>query len=117
MYTRKRYGSLEPISRKSYIELEYEYAHEKGKPSFAVVIKEDHLKERVRARGTDVIEGESQQQLKVFRQTVLSGMSKFWSDDLSAGRQPPRSVVLTDWPSMITTDAQVARPASRRACS
>src|SRR5580700_4140297 len=32
-------------------------------------------------------------------------------------RGPPRSVVLTDWPSMITTDGQASRPAWRRACS
>jgi hypothetical protein len=29
----------------------------------------------------------------------------------SKPRAPPRSVVLTDWPSMITTDGQAARPA------
>src|ERR1700691_6033112 len=30
-----RYGSIEPISRKSYVELEYEYALGKKKPFFA----------------------------------------------------------------------------------
>src|SRR5260370_36854882 len=29
---------------------------------------------------------------------------------------PPRSVVFTDWPSMMTTDGQAVRPACRRAC-
>src|SRR5215211_737347 len=33
-----RYGSIEPISGKSYIHLEYEYAVSKEKPLFAVVI-------------------------------------------------------------------------------
>src|SRR5215212_6560884 len=36
-----RYGSLEPNSQKSYIHLEYDYAVERGKPLFAVVIYED----------------------------------------------------------------------------
>src|SRR5580704_13318873 len=31
-------------------------------------------------------------------------------------RMPPRSVVFTDWPSMMTTDGQAVRPACRRAC-
>src|ERR1051325_9754475 len=35
-----RYGILEPNSRKSYIHLEYDYAVERGKPLFAVVIEE-----------------------------------------------------------------------------
>jgi hypothetical protein len=75
-----RYGSLEPTSQKSYIELEYEYAHDKRKPSFAVVIKDDHLEEKTKVHGRSVIEAESPQQLKLFRQTVLSRMSKFWGD-------------------------------------
>jgi Domain of unknown function (DUF4062) len=75
-----RYGSLEPTSQKSYIEVEYEYAHETRKPSFAVVIKDDHLEEKTKVHGRSVIETESPQQLKVFRETVLSRMSKFWSD-------------------------------------
>src|SRR5919205_3446113 len=33
-----RYGSIEPESQKSYIQLEYEYALEQNKPFFAVVI-------------------------------------------------------------------------------
>src|SRR5947209_15851319 len=38
-----RYGSIEPKSGKSYIELEYEYAIRKGKPLFAAVISEVFL--------------------------------------------------------------------------
>jgi transcriptional regulator of acetoin/glycerol metabolism len=34
----------------------------------------------------------------------------------SKPRMPPRSVVFTDWPSMMTTDGQAVRPACRRAC-
>src|SRR5215470_737324 len=32
-----RYGSIEPASQKSYVELEYDYALEKGKPFFTIV--------------------------------------------------------------------------------
>lgn len=34
-----RYGSIEPITGKSYTQLEYEYALSKGKPFFACVIR------------------------------------------------------------------------------
>lgn len=77
-----RYGSIEPISQKSYIHLEYEYAVEQGKPVFAVVINEVHLEERVKRFGTKVIETENPQQLKEFRALVLTKMSRFWSNPL-----------------------------------
>jgi hypothetical protein len=75
-----RYGSLEPNSKKSYIELEYDYAQEKRKPSFAVVINDQHLEEKIKTHGRGVIETESPKELKRFREIVLSRMSKFWSD-------------------------------------
>src|SRR5215467_8918267 len=43
-----RYGSIEPTSQKSYIHLEYEYALEKDKPLFAVVIDEQYLQEKAK---------------------------------------------------------------------
>jgi hypothetical protein len=77
-----RYGSLEPSSQKSYIELEYEYAVESGKPLFAVVIDEDYAKERVKTHrlGVDVIEIENPRKLKEFRTHVLTKMVRFWHD-------------------------------------
>src|SRR5436305_9143972 len=36
-----RYGSIEPESNKSYVQLEYEYAVAQGKPLFAVVARDD----------------------------------------------------------------------------
>ncbi len=75
-----RYGSLESKSQKSYIELEYDYADEREKPLFAVVIDDDHLKEKVQLRAFDVIEMKYQQQLDAFRLKVQSRMVKFWSD-------------------------------------
>jgi hypothetical protein len=75
-----RYGSIEPISSKSYIQLEYEYALERGKPVFAVVIDPDHLEERVRARGSSVLELENHGKLKEFRSLVCAREVKFWND-------------------------------------
>lgn len=77
-----RYGSLEPKSGKSYIHLEYEYAAEKEKPLFAVVIEEEFAKERVKTHplGVGVIETENAAQLKEFRSQVVSKMVRFWRD-------------------------------------
>src|SRR5437763_14698654 len=46
-----RYGSIEPNTSLSYMELEYDYAVETGKPFFAVVIEEVALDQKVRSRG------------------------------------------------------------------
>jgi hypothetical protein len=75
-----RYGSIEPKSQKSYIQLEYEYALAKGKPLFAVVINKDHLEKKVKKSGTQVIELEHPDKLKEFRELVCSKMVRFWND-------------------------------------
>ena len=75
-----RYGSIETKSQKSYIQLEYEYAIEKGKPLFAVVIKEDYLEKKIKKFGSEVIERDNPQKLKEFRALVLTRMVQFWSD-------------------------------------
>jgi len=76
-----RYGSIERTSGKSYFQLEYEYAQERGKPFFAVVVDEDYLKkESVKERGADALEMENPQQLKSFRADVLTKLVKFWHD-------------------------------------
>ena len=62
-----RYGSIEPTTGLSYTELEYDYAFQQGKPSFAVVISEEALEAKVKARGTDVIEKKNQKELEQFR--------------------------------------------------
>ena len=43
-----RYGSIDPKNKKSYIQLEYEYACEIGKALFAVVITEDAIDRKVK---------------------------------------------------------------------
>ena len=75
-----RYGSIEPITGKSYTQLEYEYALSKGKPFFACVIKDAAIEARVRVDGRSAMETENPQKLKAFRDVVLSKMIKFWDD-------------------------------------
>ncbi|MBI5839673.1 MAG: DUF4062 domain-containing protein [Chloroflexi bacterium] len=75
-----RYGSIEPKSGKSYIQLEYEYALEKGKPLFAVVIDEGHLDEKVKKDGLKAVEKDHSEKLREFRELVCSKMIRFWSD-------------------------------------
>ncbi|HEX6745996.1 MAG TPA: DUF4062 domain-containing protein [Longimicrobium sp.] len=76
-----RYGSIEPNSGKSYIHLEYEYAVARGKPVFAVVIEEQHRKERIKILGEIAIETENASKLRDFRDQVLgTRLVRFWSD-------------------------------------
>jgi len=78
-----RYGSIEPTSQKSYIHLEYEYALEKDKPLFAVVIDEQYLQEKAKKSSgniREIIEGDNPQKLKEFRALVLTRLVKFWND-------------------------------------
>lgn len=75
-----RYGSIEPISGLSYTELEYNYALEKKKPLFAVVMKDSALEEKVKTCGRSVLESEHPQKLKDFKKKVLMYMSSFFED-------------------------------------
>jgi hypothetical protein len=75
-----RYGSIEHKTQKSYIQLEYEYALEKGKPLFAVVIDEKYLEKKVKKLGGVALEREHPDKLKLFRELVLSKMVRFWKD-------------------------------------
>jgi hypothetical protein len=75
-----RYGSLETNSGKSYIQLEYEYAVQLGKPLFAVVIEDGQINERVKQAGVAAIEQDNPQLLKQFRGAVLTRLSRFWRD-------------------------------------
>lgn len=75
-----RYGSVDSESGVSYTELEYNYALEIGKPLFAVVINDDALEKKVITKGSSVLEKERPQELKLFREKVLSNMSSFFED-------------------------------------
>ncbi|ELJ5793347.1 MULTISPECIES: DUF4062 domain-containing protein [Enterobacter] len=75
-----RYGSIEPTTGKSYTELEYDYAVEKGKALFAVVITKEALEKKVMEKGTDFIELKEPKSLADFKDKVLSNMSSFFED-------------------------------------
>jgi hypothetical protein len=75
-----RYGSIEPASGKSYVELEYEHALGIAKPVFAVVVEADHVEERVKVLGTKAVETEHSQELRAFRARVLECIVRFWRD-------------------------------------
>jgi hypothetical protein len=76
-----RYGSINPESQKSYTHLEYEYAVEARKRTFAVVIMDEYLEEKVRRSGTSMIERENTSKLNEFRAHLLgTRLVKFWSD-------------------------------------
>ncbi|SFF11438.1 DnaB-like helicase C-terminal domain-containing protein [Spirosoma endophyticum] len=75
-----RYGSIDLESGKSYTQLEYEYALEKGKPFFALVITEKHLDEKVKTEGKDVLEPDYPQKLREFKALVKNKLVKFWDD-------------------------------------
>jgi hypothetical protein len=75
-----RYGSIEPKSEKSYVQIEYEYALKRSKPLFAVVIKDDYVDKWVKKKGGKVIEVEHPDKLRVFRDFVCTKTVKFWED-------------------------------------
>lgn len=75
-----RYGTLEPKSQKSYTQLEYEYAVEKGKPYFAVVISEAFLEEKIKTNGRSMMEYENYQKYQEFRKLVLEKICVFYNN-------------------------------------
>ena len=75
-----RYGSIDPESGKSYVQLEYEHAVHTDKPLFAAVIGQDYIDQMVRAKGKDVLELDHPDLYKGFRKLVTSKMCRFFSD-------------------------------------
>jgi Domain of unknown function (DUF4062) len=75
-----RYGSVEPKSGKSYIELEYEYASKKKKPLFAAVINDAFLEAKVKEVGPAAIETLNGHLLKAFREDVTKRICRFFGD-------------------------------------
>ncbi len=77
-----RYGSIEEKSGKSYTHLEYDYAIEKGKPHFAVMINDACLEARVKDKGTSFMEKDEPQKFKAFKNELCkSKMVEFWNDE------------------------------------
>lgn len=75
-----RYGSLEPTTQTSYIELEYRYALQQSKPVFALVASKEALDAKLAASGEAVLESEHIEKLQAFKSDVLSRMCIMFSD-------------------------------------
>lgn len=74
-----RYGSVDPDSGKSYTQIEYEYASEKGMALFAVYMTDEALDAKVRVLGRSILE-EDQVKYKAFRKLVMSKICRPFSD-------------------------------------
>jgi len=75
-----RYGSIDPKSGKSYIELEYEYAVKKRKPLFAAVINDHYLTLKLKDVGLDAMERTNGHLLSSFRELVTKKICRFFGD-------------------------------------
>ena len=75
------YGSIEEKSSKSYVQLEYEYALEKNKPLFAIVLDDEEVENRIKKLGSIAIEKENPAKYIEFKKYVKSKrIVKFWKD-------------------------------------
>jgi len=77
-----RYGSIEPESGKSYIELEYDYAIQQHKPYFALYIDEGYL-HRKATTDSSVNEKDNPELLSMFREKVMSSICRSFEDNNS----------------------------------
>lgn len=75
-----RYGSIEPTTQNSYIELEYDFALEKGLPFFALVPRDAYIEKKVKRKGSSPLEADNPAKLKTFREKELSRLSSFYDD-------------------------------------
>jgi hypothetical protein len=62
------------------VQLEYEYAVDKKKPFFAVVVSKEHHEERVKGFGLRVHESEHPQEYRSFKGVVEQRLCRFWND-------------------------------------
>lgn len=75
-----RYGSIEPSSGKSYVEREYEYAREKGKEVFSVVITDKGIEQKLEKLKLKGIERENHRKLDEFRNLVTGNIVRWWTE-------------------------------------
>ena len=76
-----RYGSIEPESGKSYVQIEYEYALSRNKACFAYVIHDDELKRRGDQNYEKFRETCNGDKLENFRKTLIGKrIVRFWSN-------------------------------------
>lgn len=77
-----RYGSIEKMTKKSYIHLEYEYAASLSKPHFSLVLDPNCEDDRVRRLGLSSIERNEPEKFRQFRKQVSSKLVKFWTTEM-----------------------------------
>jgi hypothetical protein len=75
-----RYGSIEPKSRKSYVELEYAHAMENHKPHFALVLSDSAIDDKVKILGGTAREQDHVVAYDDFRNVVRSKISRSVDD-------------------------------------
>jgi hypothetical protein len=79
----KRYGSVEPKTGRSYVDLEYEYAVSEGKPLFAVILSDGAANRKIASgelTAEDTYEMQHQAQYDRFLTTVRAKMCRFVDD-------------------------------------
>lgn len=75
-----RYGSIDPVSGLSYTELEYDYAIEKGRPLFALVLSDSAIEQKKSELNGEHCEIDNCEKYTSFRTKVLSKISKLVED-------------------------------------
>lgn len=77
-----RYGSIEPESKKSYTQLEYEYAISRNIPVFATILSENFLEQKKNncINPDDIYEHDNKCLYDEFKQLVMSKMVKMVND-------------------------------------
>lgn len=87
-----RYGSVDPETGKSYIQLEYEHAVETGKPFFALYLTHEAINAKVKLLGTDAIEQNDTKKLNEFRTQVKSRLCSEVADLKDIKIHAPKSI-------------------------
>ena len=75
-----RYGSIESQSGLSYVESEYNYALEKRKPFFSVVLTDEGRETKVHSEGTKILEQQNESAYRRFRDRVTSKLCEQFVD-------------------------------------
>ena len=97
-----RYGSIEPKSKLSYTEVEFDYARQIGKPFFSVVLSDAGKNKKVRKRGLSVVEQDNSERYKAFRAKVLSHMCAFFENSKDV-----KLAIFETLPQIVSTDGLV----------
>ncbi len=74
-----RYGSIEPTTGKSYVELELDYAIKTATPFFSVVLSDEGREAKVQRHGTKVLESKNEEAYRKLRERVTSHLCAFFT--------------------------------------